>query len=119
MALSKFPQYGRLIKDLAGLKRHSSRHYGTATASALKHGTQEERTRSFRLYTKSHISALFETYAPSLDPQSYLAAAQVFPMRANNYVVEDLIDWLVSGSFPLMTTLRAYMAHQFEERSSS
>ena len=29
----------------------------------------------------------------TLDPIEYLAASSVFPMKANNYVVDELIDW--------------------------
>lgn len=36
---------------------------------------------------------LSEKRAPHLDSEDYKAAAHIFPMRANNYVVEQLIDW--------------------------
>ena len=45
------------------------------------------------LDTKSHVASLFARYAPRINPIAYLAAAQVFPMKANGYVVEDTIDW--------------------------
>ena len=74
-----------------------SRSYATAsTAAALAEiPVPVQRPKPFQLLTKSHIKPLFERYAPQLDHVSYLAAAQVFPMRVNNHVVEDLIDWYV------------------------
>jgi hypothetical protein len=48
---------------------------------------------TFKLFTKGHISTLFARYAPWLDPVPYISAAEVLPMRVNNYVVENLIDW--------------------------
>lgn len=98
MALCKARGYEILSKDRLGLTRYIGRSYATAAPLLVPHERSEEHARAFRLYTKSHIASLFGRYAPSLDPVSYLAAAQVFPMRANNYVVEDLIDWLVSES---------------------
>jgi len=47
------------------------------------------------MFTKSAIPLLFNRHAPHLDPNLYLAAAQVFPMRVNSHVAEDLIDWQV------------------------
>jgi hypothetical protein len=43
--------------------------------------------------SRSSIPEIFSTRAPHLDVNDYLAASAVFPMRANNYVVEDLINW--------------------------
>lgn len=45
------------------------------------------------MFTKSAIPQVFKKYASSMDPAPYFAAAQVFPMRINNHVAEDLIDW--------------------------
>lgn len=98
MALCKVRSYKALARSFPGLTRYTGRSYATAPPLVVPHERIEEHPRAFRLYTKSHIATLFERYAPRLDPTSYLAAAQVFPMRANNYVVEDLIDWLVSES---------------------
>ena len=98
MALCKIRIYKTLANGLPRLSSHTGRSYATASPLVVPHESSEEHARAFRLYTKSHIATLFKRYAPSLDPMSYLAAAQVFPMRANNYVVEDLIDWLVSES---------------------
>ncbi len=98
MALSKVRNYGNLAKYVLGRTSSLSRSHATAAPLVVPHEGTEEYARAFRLYTKSHIATLFEHYAPHLDPKSYLAAAQVFPMRANNYVVEDLIDWLVFES---------------------
>ncbi|KAF6233606.1 hypothetical protein HO173_008163 [Letharia columbiana] len=93
MALCKVRSYKALARSFPGLTRYTGRSYATAPPLVVPHERIEEHPRAFRLYTKSHIATLFERYAPRLDPTSYLAAAQVFPMRANNYVVEDLIDW--------------------------
>jgi len=49
--------------------------------------------KTYKLYSRNHIQALFERHAPHLDPLGYIAAATVFPMRTNNYVVEEVIDW--------------------------
>jgi hypothetical protein len=51
------------------------------------------RPKPFKLYSKNHIPSLLARYAPHLDPDGYVAAATVFPMRTNDYVVEELIDW--------------------------
>jgi hypothetical protein len=63
----------------------------------------------FRLYTKSHIDKLFERYAPHLDARLFVAAAHVFPMRVNNYVAENLIDWYVEVVIFLMVAIRHAM----------
>jgi len=47
----------------------------------------------FQLFTRSSISELFSSRARHIDSSEYLAAASVFPMRANNYVVDNLINW--------------------------
>ena len=96
MASSTIRKFQTVVRGRSGLTRYTGRSYATAARLEVPHERSEEHARGFRLYTKSHIATLFEHYAPNLDPVSYLAAAQVFPMRANNYVVEDLIDWLVS-----------------------
>lgn len=98
MALRRICNYKTIAQGRSGLTRYTGRLYATAARLVVPHERSEEYARVFRLYTKSHIATLFKHYAPKLDPISYLAAAQVFPMRANNYVVEDLIDWLVSES---------------------
>ena len=51
------------------------------------------RKHGYDMYTKSNISTLFRRYAATVDPVPFQAAAQVFPMRVNNHVAEDLIDW--------------------------
>lgn len=38
----------------------------------------------FEMVSKSNIAAFFARHAPHLDPSEYVAAATVFPMRANN-----------------------------------
>lgn len=98
MALCKVRVYGELTNSLLRRTRNFGRSYATAAPLTVLSERTDEHARAFRLYTKSHIPTLFEHYAPSLDSKSYLAAAQVFPMRANNYVLEDLIDWLVFKS---------------------
>ena len=50
----------------------------------------------FNLFTKSRIADIFARYCPNLDPQPFHVVAQVYPMRVNNYVLENLIDWSVS-----------------------
>ena len=48
------------------------------------------------MYTKSHIPAILNTLWPrnhSVDAMPYYAAASILPMRTNNYVVSQLIDW--------------------------
>lgn len=97
MALSVFRNYKTVVQSHSGLMRYAGRSYATAARLEVPYERSGEHARKFRLYTKSHIATLFEHYAPNLDPVSYLAAAQVFPMRANSYVVEDLIDWSVSN----------------------
>lgn len=49
----------------------------------------------YKLYAKRSIPSIFRKYAPRLVPHSelYYAAACVFPMRVNNYVLDNLIDW--------------------------
>ena len=98
MALRKVCFYGKFAKGFLERTRCIGRSYATAAPLVVPHERSEEHARAFRLYTKSHISTLFERFAPGLDPEAYLAAAHVFPMRANNYVVEDLIDWSVFES---------------------
>ena len=51
--------------------------------------------RTIKLYTRSQIPAVLNAYIGNdiLDPVPFMAAATVLPMRANNYVVEELIDW--------------------------
>lgn len=51
--------------------------------------------RAFGRKTKSHIPGLFAARAPQLDPTPFVAAAHVFPMRVNSFVVEELVDWFV------------------------
>ncbi|KAI9700671.1 MAG: hypothetical protein M1836_002040 [Candelina mexicana] len=47
----------------------------------------------YDMFTKTAIPALFKRHSARLDPIKYLAAAHVFPMRVNNHVADDLIDW--------------------------
>lgn len=51
--------------------------------------------KELKLYTRSHIPAVLNAYMDGgkVDPLPYMAAACVFPMRANNYVIDELIDW--------------------------
>jgi hypothetical protein len=49
--------------------------------------------KPYQLFSKSALPALLKKYGPSLNPDGFVAAAQVFPMRLNNHVVDDLIDW--------------------------
>lgn len=47
----------------------------------------------YRMISTSGIHRLLAERAPYLNVEDYKAAAHIFPMRANNYVVEQLIDW--------------------------
>lgn len=52
--------------------------------------------RELKLFTRSQIPAVLRTRVGNsdvIDPLPFMAAASVLPMRANNYVVEELIDW--------------------------
>ena len=102
-------RWGRMVlhQGLPAVKRHLAGFSNTlpksaiATATARTPATTEDDIAfgisplPFRLYTKSHIAELFERYAPHLDARLFVAAAHVFPMRVNNYVAENLIDWYV------------------------
>jgi hypothetical protein len=46
----------------------------------------------YQILTKSYIKPVFEHFGVKLDHRPYVAAASVFPMRTNSYVVK-LIDW--------------------------
>ena len=95
MAFHKIHRFRSLAQCLP--KSNSAWYHATAATATAPLESTDLHTRNFRLYTKSHVASLFARYAPSLDPVAYLAAAQVFPMRANNYVVEDLVDWYVES----------------------
>ena len=56
--------------------------------------------KTYQMLTKSAIPSLFQKHRLSLKPQSYIAAAHVFPMRVNNHIVDDLIDWYASWISP-------------------
>ncbi|PIG79984.1 hypothetical protein AARAC_005167 [Aspergillus arachidicola] len=51
--------------------------------------------------TKSMIPELFKKRCPTVDPEPFVAAAHVFPMRVNNHVTENLIDWSNIPNDPL------------------
>jgi hypothetical protein len=51
--------------------------------------------KSYKLFSKSAIPALLQKFQPNLQPDGFVAAAHVFPMRINNHVADDLIDWQV------------------------
>jgi len=51
--------------------------------------------KKYTLFSKSSIPALLKKHQVSLKPDGFVAAAHVFPMRVNNHVAEDLIDWYV------------------------
>jgi hypothetical protein len=79
--------------------------YSGATAAAFKPSPEEwipyelpvqkPDPTVYKQYNKSALKELFRTHAPHLDYRPYLAASHVFPMRANNYVVDNLIDWYI------------------------
>ena len=73
------------------LRRHiSSACAPTSTGIPVATGTTGPR---IQLFTKSRIVDIFSRYCPHIEPEPFYIAAQVFPMRANNYVLENLIDW--------------------------
>ena len=47
----------------------------------------------YSLISKSAIPALLKKHRISMKPDGFVAAAHVFPMRVNNHVADDLIDW--------------------------
>ena len=55
--------------------------------------TYSEPPLEYRMISASNIKSLFAERAPRLDAEDFTAAAHVFPMRANNYVVDQLINW--------------------------
>jgi hypothetical protein len=50
-------------------------------------------SKSYKLYSKSALPSLMRKFRPSLKPDGFVAAAHVFPMRINNHIIDDLIDW--------------------------
>lgn len=58
----------------------------------------------WKMYTKSHIPGILNAYRPrsqSVNPLPYYAAASILPMRTNNYVVSQLIDWSAVPDDPI------------------
>ncbi|XP_067024708.1 putative L-lysine 2,3-aminomutase aq_1632 [Acropora muricata] len=58
----------------------------------------------WKMYTKSHIPGILNAYWPrskSVNPLPYYAAASILPMRTNNYVVSQLIDWSAVPDDPI------------------
>jgi L-lysine 2,3-aminomutase len=49
--------------------------------------------REYKLFTKQQIGKVLQERGVNIDYRPWLAAASVLPMRTNNYVVEELIDW--------------------------
>lgn len=84
------------LDDGPGLKDFM-RVVGERTRPRLVHDLPADVSpKRYEIFTKRHIKPLLEKYAPaSLSSQwmDYFAPATVFPMRTNNYVVEELIDW--------------------------
>ena len=64
-----------------------------STFGSLATKVDYSRKLTYQLYTKSHIPRLLQQRAPLLNASAYRAAAEVFPMRVNDYVVDNLIDW--------------------------
>jgi hypothetical protein len=52
--------------------------------------------KTYHLSSKSALPSLLKKFRPNLKPDGFVAAAHVFPMRVNNHVVDDLIDWYVN-----------------------
>jgi hypothetical protein len=65
-----------------------------------KKGPGGSTTKPLLLYAKSEIESVMKYHAPHIDWLPYVAAAEVFPMRANNYVLENHINWLVAPTQP-------------------
>jgi hypothetical protein len=59
----------------------------------FKRPTEKPHPAEWIQYNKSGLAELLRVRAPHLDYRPYLAASHVFPMRMNNYVVDNLIDW--------------------------
>lgn len=57
--------------------------------------------KRFQLYSRSNVSHLLAQHAPHLLAADYEAAAAVFPMRTNNYVVEQLVDFTCAPADPI------------------
>lgn len=51
------------------------------------------KARDYKMMGKRSIKSIFERFAPQLDHRDYYAAACVLPMRVNEYVLTELIDW--------------------------
>ncbi|CAG8957385.1 hypothetical protein HYFRA_00010811 [Hymenoscyphus fraxineus] len=47
----------------------------------------------YKQVNKNQIPEIFAMYLPGVDPLPYQAAAEVFPTRINNYVLENHINW--------------------------
>lgn len=87
--------------------RHTPSHFPVLRPH-VQHGRQFDKDAAFaeslnrdvtaaqyKLYAKRSIPSIFRRFAPHMMPLAdvYYASACVFPMRANNYVLEHLIDW--------------------------
>lgn len=69
-------------------------HHPEAQAAAYPiHTGVEIEAPEFKLYTKSLIKDLMAKRMPGVDHRPYTAVSSVIPMRSNNYVVDELIDW--------------------------
>lgn len=63
--------------------------------------TKTER-RVFRAYTGRHLADLLaRAELGPVEQREYLAVAEVYPFRVNNYVVDELIDWGAVPDDPL------------------
>ncbi|THH18167.1 hypothetical protein EW146_g2773 [Bondarzewia mesenterica] len=77
----------------------SVRNFASGVSESLQYRSSPDvispfiQPKKIQLLTRSHIPELFASRAPHLSTEDYMAAASVFPMRANNYVVDELIDW--------------------------
>jgi len=63
------------------------------TAAQTVQESEAALTTPYQLFTKRDIRYVFSRYAPHMDPVPYYAAANVFPMRVTNYVLDNLINW--------------------------
>ena|SRR6266542_2710863 len=84
---------GRLTKGLATAATEASASRITSLPWLPEPIRLNIEPLKFQLLSRSNISELFSSRARHIDSSEYLAAAAVFPMRANNYVVDNLINW--------------------------
>jgi hypothetical protein len=83
------------MKSFVSTNLSVRKHALRQLSSSAKPAPVSLATNRIQLFSKSRIGDIFARYCPTLDPEPHHVAAQVFPMRVNNYVLENLIDWFV------------------------